>query len=54
MKELINFYVKYIKYLGINFVENIFLFKNCVLFIDGLFGFGLEWEIFGDLVEVIS
>ena len=54
LKELTNSHAKYIKHLGINFVENISLLKNCALLIDGLFGFGLEREISGDLAEVIS
>ncbi|MCL2925245.1 MAG: NAD(P)H-hydrate epimerase, partial [Trichodesmium sp. MAG_R04] len=53
-KELTNAHAKYLQYLGVNFVENISLLKNCALLIDGLFGFGLEREISGDLAEGIS
>ena len=35
LKELTNSHAKYIKHLGINFVENISLLKNCALLIDG-------------------
>ncbi|MCL2928044.1 MAG: NAD(P)H-hydrate dehydratase [Trichodesmium sp. St16_bin4-tuft] len=54
LKELTNAHAKYLQYLGVNFVKNISLLKNCALLIDGLFGFGLEREISGDLAESIS
>ena len=54
LKELTNANAKYLQYLGVDFVKNISLLKNCALLIDGLFGFGLEREISGDLAEGIS
>ncbi|NEQ41827.1 MAG: NAD(P)H-hydrate dehydratase [Okeania sp. SIO3I5] len=54
LKELTNYHAKYLQSLGVNFIENISPFKNCDLLIDGLFGFGLEREISGDLAESIN
>ncbi|MEM1172915.1 MAG: NAD(P)H-hydrate dehydratase [Cyanobacteria bacterium P01_H01_bin.35] len=53
-KELTNSHAKYLQSLGVNFVENISPLKNFDLLIDGLFGFGLEREISGDLAEDIN
>ncbi|MEB3340753.1 NAD(P)H-hydrate dehydratase [Okeania sp.] len=54
LKELTNYHAKYLQSLGVNFVENISLLKNCDLLIDGLFGFGLDREICGNLAEDIN
>ncbi|MGD1809245.1 NAD(P)H-hydrate dehydratase [Dapis sp. BLCC M126] len=54
LKELTNSHAKYLQSLGVDFVENISLLKNCDLLIDGLFGFGLERKISGNLAEDIN
>ncbi len=54
LKELTNTHSKYLQSLGTIFVDNISLLKNCDLLIDGLFGFGLEREITGDLAQVVN
>ncbi|RQH38010.1 NAD(P)H-hydrate dehydratase [Okeania hirsuta] len=54
LKELTNAHSKYLQSLGVNFVDNISPVKNCDLLIDGLFGFGLEREITGDLAVAIN
>ncbi|NEP80526.1 MAG: NAD(P)H-hydrate dehydratase, partial [Okeania sp. SIO3B3] len=54
LKELTDAHSKYLQSLGVDFVDNISLLKNCELLIDGLFGFGLEREITGDLAVAIN
>ncbi len=54
LKELTNNHAKYAKSLGIPFFLNISQLQNCDLLIDGLFGFGLEREISGDLATTIE
>ncbi|MGB3513987.1 MAG: NAD(P)H-hydrate dehydratase [Microcoleaceae cyanobacterium] len=54
LKELTNSHAQYLQSLGINFVDKISPLKNCDLLIDGLFGFGLEREITGDLAENVN
>ncbi|NET16997.1 MAG: NAD(P)H-hydrate dehydratase, partial [Okeania sp. SIO1H6] len=54
LKELTNAHAKYLQSLGVDFIENISPIKNCDLLIDGLFGFGLEREVSGDLAEAIN
>lgn len=54
LKELTNNHAQYAKSLGIPFFLNISQLKNCDLLIDGLFGFGLEREITGDLATTIE
>ncbi|MDJ0557184.1 MAG: NAD(P)H-hydrate dehydratase [Microcoleaceae cyanobacterium MO_207.B10] len=54
LKELTKAHAQYIQSLGINFVENISSLEKCDLLIDGLFGFGLEREISGNLAETVN
>ena len=54
LKELTNAHAQYLQSLGINFVDNISPLKKCDLLIDGLFGFGLEREITGDLAKAVN
>ncbi len=54
LKELTATHAKYAKSLGIPFSEDIEIFKNCELIIDGLFGFGLTRSISGKLAESIA
>jgi NAD(P)H-hydrate epimerase len=54
LKELTNNHAKYAKSLGIPFFLNISQLEKCDLLIDGLFGFGLEREISGDLATTVE
>lgn len=54
LKELTANHLNYLKSLGVNFTNNIDDLKNCNLLIDGLFGFGLEREIIGELADQIN
>ena len=49
LKELTANHAQYARNLGMKFGSKIELLKNCDLIIDGLFGFGLEREISGQL-----
>lgn len=54
LKDLTAFHRQYAKFLNINFVENINDLSNCDLIIDGLFGFGLERKIEGNLANDLN
>ena len=54
LKELTNAHAQYLESLGINFRDNISALKTCDLLIDGLFGFGLEREIAGNIAEIVN
>jgi ADP-dependent NAD(P)H-hydrate dehydratase / NAD(P)H-hydrate epimerase len=54
LRELTNQHYGYISNLGINIVENVEGLGNCAVIIDGLFGFGLNREITGNLFESIE
>ncbi len=53
-KELTEQHTRYLKYLGVTFVESIEDFLNVQVIIDGLFGYGLKRPITGLIAEVIS
>jgi NAD(P)H-hydrate epimerase len=53
-KELTEAHAKYAISLGINFSYNIEELSNCDVLIDGLFGFGLERQITGELANTIN
>ena len=54
VKELTGHHSRYCASLGLPFFQNISDLENCDLFIDGLFGFGLERKLEGDLAEAID
>jgi NAD(P)H-hydrate epimerase len=54
LKELTASHSNYVKSLGVNFTNNPDDLKNCDLLIDGLFGFGLERAITGELADHIN
>ena len=54
LRELTNQHYAYISNLGINIVENVEGLGNCDVIVDGLFGFGLNREITGNLFESIE
>ncbi|VXD22589.1 NAD(P)H-hydrate dehydratase [Planktothrix paucivesiculata] len=53
-KELTQTHYKYVQSLGINLSSNIKELEQCDVLIDGLFGFGLEREITGEIAEDIN
>ncbi|CAD5948815.1 Bifunctional NAD(P)H-hydrate repair enzyme Nnr [Planktothrix rubescens] len=53
-KELTESHAKYAISLGINFSSNIKELYDCDILIDGLFGFGLEREITGEIANAIN
>ncbi|MGL5131853.1 MAG: NAD(P)H-hydrate epimerase, partial [Planktothrix sp.] len=53
-KELTQTHYKYVQSLEINFSSNIKELEQCDVIIDGLFGFGLEREITGEIAEDIN
>ena len=56
-KALTAQHLDYAKFLGINIVQDLDVFQNCHLIIDGLFGFGLQRAITGTLandIEIIN
>lgn len=54
LKELTKNHAKYAKSLGIPLLEKIPLLQDCDFLIDGLFGFGLEREITGNLANIVD
>ncbi|MCT7951918.1 NAD(P)H-hydrate dehydratase [Ancylothrix sp. C2] len=54
VKELTGFHARYCASLGIPFFQKISDIKDCDLFIDGLFGFGLERRLEGETAEEIE
>lgn len=54
LKELTAQHTKYAVHLGIPFAETMESLSNCALIIDGLFGFGLERSISGNIATAIS
>ncbi len=54
LKELTAQHAKYASYLGIPVYEEIDRLNNCELIIDGLFGFGLERSISGNLAVAVN
>lgn len=54
VKELTSYHARYCASIGVCFIQNVELLKDCILFIDGLFGFGLERNLEGELAEEIE
>ncbi|MBD2258682.1 NAD(P)H-hydrate dehydratase [Pseudanabaena sp. FACHB-2040] len=54
LKELTEQHARYAASLGIPFVENVAALQDCNALVDGLFGFGLERDIEGDLAETVA
>lgn len=54
VKELTAHHSRYCASLGIPFFQKISDLKDCDLLIDGLFGFGLERKLKGDIAEAIN
>ena len=54
LKELTGNHAQYVRSLNIPFFDQIAPLKNCDLFIDGLFGFGLEREIANPIADAIE
>jgi len=54
LKELTGNHAQYVRSLNIPFFDQIEPLKNCDLFIDGLFGFGLEREIANPIADAIE
>jgi NAD(P)H-hydrate epimerase len=53
MKDLTSAHSLYAHNLGISFIDNLDEFLNADLLIDGLFGFGLERSLSGNLAELV-
>jgi ADP-dependent NAD(P)H-hydrate dehydratase / NAD(P)H-hydrate epimerase len=54
LRELTNQHYRYISSLGVKIADNVQDLANCDAIIDGLFGFGLNREITGNLYETIE
>lgn len=54
LKELTHHHAQYVRSLGISIHQEIAPFKSCDVLIDGLFGFGLEREITGEIAATIN
>ncbi|MBF2028729.1 MAG: NAD(P)H-hydrate dehydratase [Oscillatoriales cyanobacterium C42_A2020_001] len=54
MKELTQAHAQYCRSLGISFVEHVNALQECDLLIDGLFGFGLERSLEGEIADAIA
>jgi ADP-dependent NAD(P)H-hydrate dehydratase / NAD(P)H-hydrate epimerase len=55
LKELTASHARYAQYLGIPTIENLDTFLNqCDLLVDGLFGFGLERPLAGEIAEAVA
>jgi ADP-dependent NAD(P)H-hydrate dehydratase / NAD(P)H-hydrate epimerase len=54
LKDLTAQHANYVKHLGLIFQENLESLGNCQLIIDGLFGFGLERTLSGEIAELVD
>jgi ADP-dependent NAD(P)H-hydrate dehydratase / NAD(P)H-hydrate epimerase len=54
LRELTNQHYRYVSSLGVKIVDNAQDFADCNAIVDGLFGFGLNREITGNLAETID
>ena len=54
LRELTNQHYRYISSLGVKIADNVRDLANCDAIVDGLFGFGLNREITGNLYETIE
>jgi len=54
LKELTDQHARYCRHLGIPFVDRVTELENCDGLIDGLFGFGLERSLTGEVAEAIE
>lgn len=54
LKDLTAQHANYVKHLGLIFNETLESLQDCQLIIDGLFGFGLERALSGDIAELVD
>jgi NAD(P)H-hydrate epimerase len=54
LKDLTAQHANYVKHLGLIFNESIESLRDCQLIIDGLFGFGLERALSGNIAELVD
>jgi ADP-dependent NAD(P)H-hydrate dehydratase / NAD(P)H-hydrate epimerase len=54
LKPLTDQHARYAASLGIEYVQDVATLRDCSVLVDGLFGFGLERDIQGDLAETVT